>query len=78
MSKILFTPFSVLAGIVAGFVGKKAFEGLWAAFDDEQAPDPKHRQIKCRSWSPPCCSRARFSARSEVCSITDLVACSGG
>ena len=46
MSKILFTPFSVLAGIIAGFVGKKAFEGLWGAFDDEQAPSPKHRQVK--------------------------------
>jgi Protein of unknown function (DUF4235) len=46
LSKILFTPFSVLAGITAGFVGKKAFEGLWGAFDDERAPSPKHRQVK--------------------------------
>ena len=46
MSKILFTPFRVFAGIVAGFVGKKAFERLWGAVDDERAPDPKHRQLK--------------------------------
>jgi len=46
VSKILFTPFRVVAGILAGLVGKKAFERLWSAFDDERAPDPKNRQVK--------------------------------
>jgi hypothetical protein len=45
MSKILFLPFSVLGGILAGLIGKKAFEGLWGIFDDEEAPNPKHREI---------------------------------
>jgi hypothetical protein len=45
MSKILFLPFGIVGGILAGAVGKKAFEGLWGVFDDEQAPEPKYRQI---------------------------------
>lgn len=45
MSKVLFVPVSVVGGILAGFIGRKAFEGLWAVLDHEKAPDPKHRQI---------------------------------
>jgi len=52
VSKILFIPFSVVAGILAGIVGKKAFEGLWGAFDDQKAPDPKHREIEWRKLIP--------------------------
>jgi Protein of unknown function (DUF4235) len=47
MSKILFLPFSVIGGLLAGLVGKKLFAGVWAVIDDEQAPDPKHRET---SW----------------------------
>ena len=52
MSKILFVPFSVLGGIIAGIVGKKAFEGLWGAVDEQEPPDPKHRQIEWRKLIP--------------------------
>ena len=45
MSKLLFIPFSVLGGILAGAIGKKTFELIWGAFDDEEAPDPQHREI---------------------------------
>lgn len=45
MSKFLFIPFSVIGGILAGAVGKKTFEAIWGAFDDEEAPEPKHREI---------------------------------
>ena len=45
MSKLLFIPFSVLGGILAGVIGKKTFELVWGAFDDEEAPEPKHREI---------------------------------
>jgi hypothetical protein len=45
MTKILYIPFSVLGGILAGFVGKKTFERLWNLFDDQGAPDPKDREI---------------------------------
>jgi Protein of unknown function (DUF4235) len=45
MSKVLFVPFSVIGGILAGIVGKKTFEALWGVLDKEEAPDPKHREI---------------------------------
>ena len=45
MSKFLFIPFSVIGGMLAGAIGKKTFELLWGAFDDEEAPEPKHREI---------------------------------
>ena len=46
MSKLLFAPFSVLGGILAGLIGKKTFEGVWHLVDDEDAPDPKRRDIR--------------------------------
>jgi hypothetical protein len=48
MTKLLFTPFSVLGGILAGVIGKKIFELLWGAVDDQDAPDPKHRQVSLK------------------------------
>jgi hypothetical protein len=43
--KLFFLPFSILGGILAGLVAKKAFEGLWGLFDDEEPPDAEHRDI---------------------------------
>lgn len=48
MSKVLFIPLSVLGGLVAGFVGKKIFEQVWGLVDEEEPPDPKHRET---SWA---------------------------
>jgi hypothetical protein len=45
MTKVLFIPFSVIGGILAGVIGKKTFEALWGVFDNEEAPDPQHRNI---------------------------------
>jgi len=45
--KLLFTPVSVIAGILAGLVGKKIFERLWGLVDDEEPPSPEHREF---SW----------------------------
>ena len=47
MAKILFIPVSIAAGLLAGFLGKKLFDGLWGVIDDEEPPDSKHRDI---SW----------------------------
>jgi hypothetical protein len=47
MSKIVFAPFSIVAGLVAGFVGKKIFEQVWGLIDEEEPPGPKHRET---SW----------------------------
>jgi Protein of unknown function (DUF4235) len=45
MSKILFVPFSILAGLLAGFVGKKVFDGVWGLIDEEEAPDGSEREV---------------------------------
>lgn len=39
--KLLFTPISILGGLVAGAIGKKAFDAVWGLVDDEEAPEPK-------------------------------------
>jgi hypothetical protein len=43
--KLLFIPFSVTGGLVAGFLGKKLFEQIWGVVDDEEPPKPEHRQV---------------------------------
>ena len=45
MSKLFFTPFSIAAGLLAGLLGKKAFEQIWGLIDKEEPPEPKHRDI---------------------------------
>ncbi len=45
--KLLFTPISIAAGLLAGIVGKKIFEQLWRLADDEEPPRPEHREF---SW----------------------------
>jgi Protein of unknown function (DUF4235) len=41
--KLLFIPFSVVGGLIAGFLGKKIFEGVWGLIDDEEPPEAEHR-----------------------------------
>jgi hypothetical protein len=43
--KLLFLPFSILAGVIAGFISKKLFEQVWSVIDHEDPPDAKHREI---------------------------------
>jgi hypothetical protein len=43
--KLLFTPLSILGGLIAGALGKKAFDAIWGLIDDEEAPEPKHREL---------------------------------
>jgi hypothetical protein len=45
MAKVLFTPFSIVAGLLAGFLGKKLFEQIWGMVDEEEPPEGKHRDI---------------------------------
>jgi hypothetical protein len=52
MTKFLFTPVGILSGILAGIAGKKLFEGLWRLVDEEQAPDPKHRDVPWKKLVP--------------------------
>jgi hypothetical protein len=43
--KVLFMPVSIISGLLAGAVGKKVFDALWGLIDDEEAPEPKHRDV---------------------------------
>ena len=45
MQRIVFAPFSIAAGLAAAFVGKLVFDKLWALIDDEEPPEPEHREI---------------------------------
>jgi hypothetical protein len=42
--KLLFTPFSIILGLVAGMIGKKIFEQVWGLIDDEEPPESEHRE----------------------------------
>jgi hypothetical protein len=41
--KLVFAPIGIIAGLLAGLVAQKGFERLWAAFDDEEPPEPDQR-----------------------------------
>jgi hypothetical protein len=43
MSKLLFRPFGIAAGIAAGLIGKRLFQGLWRVDDDAKPPKPGER-----------------------------------
>jgi hypothetical protein len=45
--KLLFAPVSIITGLLAGMLGKKLFEQIWAVFDDEEPPESEHRDA---SW----------------------------
>jgi Protein of unknown function (DUF4235) len=45
--KIIFTPVSIVLGLIAGIVGQKIFEKLWGLVDDQEPPSPEHREF---SW----------------------------
>jgi hypothetical protein len=43
--KLLFLPFSIVGGLIAGFASKKVFEQVWGVIDKEEPPEAKHREI---------------------------------
>jgi len=43
--KAVFVPISIAGGFLAGVIGQKVFERLWGLVDEEEPPDPKHRDI---------------------------------
>ena len=45
--RLLFTPFSIGLGFLAGGIATKIFDQIWGLIDDQEPPDSKHRQI---SW----------------------------
>jgi hypothetical protein len=45
MGKLAFIPVSVGTGLLAGLVGKKIFDVIWGLVDDEEPPEPEHREV---------------------------------
>jgi Protein of unknown function (DUF4235) len=45
--KLIFAPISIVFGLLAGVLGKKVFERVWALIDDQEPPEPEHRYF---SW----------------------------
>jgi uncharacterized protein DUF4235 len=45
VSKLLFIPFSIIGGLLAGFIGKKLFEQVWGVIDEQEPPEPEHRHV---------------------------------
>ena len=45
MGKLIFLPFSIGSGLLAGLIGKKTFQLIWGVIDDEEAPKAEHRYI---------------------------------
>jgi hypothetical protein len=44
VSKLLFRPFGIVAGLIAGVVGKRTFALAWRAVDDQRPPTPEDRR----------------------------------
>jgi Protein of unknown function (DUF4235) len=43
--KLIFAPFSIAMGLLAGLVAQKAFEKVWGMIDKEEPPDAQHREF---------------------------------
>jgi hypothetical protein len=49
MTKVLFLPFSVIGGFLAGKIATFTFERLWRLVDDQESPEPDQRAVSGRS-----------------------------
>jgi hypothetical protein len=43
--KLAFIPVSIVGGILAGLVSRKAFDAIWGRVDEREPPQPDHREI---------------------------------
>jgi hypothetical protein len=43
--KLAFIPVSVLGGLLAGFIGQKAFDAIWGKLAEQEPPQPEHREV---------------------------------
>ena len=41
--RFLFAPIGIAGGLIAGLIGRKLFDQLWGLIDEEEPPEPKHR-----------------------------------
>ena len=45
MTKLIFRPFSVITGLLAGMLGRRLLRGLWRLLDSGQPPQAEERSI---------------------------------
>jgi hypothetical protein len=45
---LIYKPIGIVLGIVAGLLGRKAFDFVWTKIDDEEPPEPKTEQTSWR------------------------------
>lgn len=45
MDRVLFAPIGIIAGLLAGFLGKVVFDQIWQLFDDQEPPEPEEREV---------------------------------
>jgi len=45
MSRVLFAPIGILAGLIAGFAARRAFDLVWARIDKQDPPEAEDREI---------------------------------
>jgi uncharacterized protein DUF4235 len=46
--KLLLLPFSIIGGLIAGLFARKVFDQVWGVIDEEEPPEPKHREVDLR------------------------------
>jgi Protein of unknown function (DUF4235) len=46
VTKLLFLPMRIAAGVLAGVVGKTLFRAMWGLVDDQQAPKAQQRRVR--------------------------------
>lgn len=43
--KLIYKPFGIIFGILAGLLSKRLFDFIWSRFDDEEAPKPTTQEV---------------------------------
>jgi hypothetical protein len=46
MTKLMFLPLRIGAGVLAGIAGKSLFRALWGLIDDHEAPKAEYRRVR--------------------------------
>jgi hypothetical protein len=44
--KFAFIPVSILGGLLAGLIGQKVFDAIWGKVDEQEPPNPEHREVR--------------------------------
>lgn len=50
--KLIFTPLSIIVGLIAGTLAKKGFEQIWGVASGTEPPDAEHRDIEWTKLIP--------------------------